>query len=213
MMPQFISFYTGDVYYKKKAEQLRDKCESLNIDIEISEVKNRGSYWKNTLYKPLFIYQKLMEKKRDLIWIDADTDIRVRHDSIFNWKADLYFASHTGELDGIKASPIGFKFNDNSIKFLEEWKKACEAKILSNEIDFDHDVLKYEIIPNFKGIISLEIMKGDLEPKEFTDGSIINNGNSRVSGKFSETPFVLRKNTSRSDSFNSLKKEDFLYGK
>lgn len=212
MTPQLISFYTGDQYYRNKALDLKKRCHSLDIDIEISEVNNLCEYWKNTLHKPIFIYQKMLEKRKDLIWIDVDTEIFSRHDSMFTWESDLYFASHTGELDGIKASPIGFKFNEICLQFLETWKKSCENKISSGDVDFDHDVLKYDILPRFKGKISLQIMRGDLEAKEFTDGSIINNGNSRVHGKAQQTRDVLRKNISRDSVFNSLKKEDFIYG-
>lgn len=212
MTPQLISFYTGDQYYRNKASDLKSKCHSLGIDIEISEVNNLGGYWKNTLHKPVFIYQKMLEKRKDLIWIDVDTEIFSRHDSMFTWTSDLYFASHTGELDGIKASPIGFKFNEICLQFLETWKKSCENKISSGDVDFDHDVLKYDILPQFKGKISLQIMRGDLEAKEFTDGSIINNGNSRVHGKSQQTRDVLRKNITRDSVFNSLKKEDFIHG-
>lgn len=212
MTPQLISFYTGDQYYKNKASELKGKCHSLGIDIEISEVNNLGGYWKNTLHKPIFIYQKMLEKRKDLIWIDVDTEIFSRHDSMFIWESDLYFASHTGELDGIKASPIGFKFNEICLQFLETWKKSCESKISSGDVDFDHDVLKYDILPQFKGKISLQIMSGDLEAKEFTDGSIINNGNSRVHGKSQQIKHVLIKNLTRAHVFNSLKKKDFING-
>jgi len=209
MTPQLISFFTGDSYYSNKALELKNRCSSLGIDIEISEVKNLGEYWKNTLYKPIFIYDKLLEKKRDLIWIDVDTEIFSKHESMFNWTSDIYFASHTGGLDGIKASPIGFKFNESSLKFVKEWKKACESKIHSGDVDFDHDVLKYDILPQFRGFISLEIMSGTLEAKEFTDGRIINNRISRTHGKSQQTRRVLEKNNYRSAIFNSLKKEDF----
>lgn len=212
MTTQLISFYTGDQYYRNKALDLKKRCHSLDIDIEISEVNNLGEYWKNTLYKPIFIHQKMLEKKKDLIWIDVDTEILYKHDSMFVWESDLYFASHTGELDGIKASPIGFKFNEICLEFLEAWKKSCKTKISSGDIDFDHDVLKYEILHQFKEKISLDIIKGELEGRDFTEGKIINNGNSRVHGKSTQTQHVLRKNSTRMSLFNGLRKEDFIYG-
>jgi hypothetical protein len=211
MIPKLISFYTGDPYYASKASELKNRCYSLGIEVEISEVRNQGDYWKNTLYKPVFIYKNLIEKKEDLIWIDVDTEIVSKNSEMFNWTSDLYFASHTGEMDGIKASPIGFRFNDRTLSFVDEWKRCCELKISSGDVDFDHDVLKYDILPQFKGRVSLQIMKGNLEAKEFTNGVIINNGNSRVHGKAQQTRHVLRKNNSRSSLFECLKKEDFIY--
>jgi hypothetical protein len=212
MIPKLISFYTGDPYYATKASELKNRCYSLGIEVEISEIGNQGDYWKNTLYKPVFIYKNLVEKKEDLIWIDVDTEIVSKNIEMFKWTADLYFASHTGEIDGIKASPIGFRFNDRTLKFVEEWKKSCESKISSGDVDFDHDILKYDILPQFKGGISLQIMKGNLEAKEFTNGNVINNGNSRVHGKSQQTRHVLRKNNFRRFPFECLKKEDFIHG-
>ena len=202
--PLLISYYTGDGYYKKCSDDLKDMCDSLSIDIEIEKVKDLGNYWKNTLYKPVYILEKIKEKKRDIIWIDVDTRIKKYPDCFKKWNSDLLFSSHTGDLQGIKASPIGFKYNERCLEFLKNWGNKCKEKIDVLEIDMDHDVLKYETIPFFTKRISIEIMKDNYNFKDFSDGEVIDNGISNSYTKHIEVKTVMDKNKKRSVIFNSL---------
>ena len=61
--PIFISYYTGSGYYKKCSDDLLTSCKNLGIDIIIENVKDSGNYWKNTLYKPSYIFNKMVELK------------------------------------------------------------------------------------------------------------------------------------------------------
>ena len=59
--PLFISYYTKNDYYQECSRNLKSMCDSLGIEIEIAEVRDLGSYWKNTLYKPTYILNKIKE--------------------------------------------------------------------------------------------------------------------------------------------------------
>ena len=146
MNPTLISYYTNDPYYRSCANNLRLSCEKLNIPIIIDNLEGLGSYWKNTLLKPSYILNKLKELKKDLIWIDVDTRINEYPDCFKIWECDILAASHTGDLHGIKASPIGIKYNDRSIDLITKWEKISRSKIESNDVDLDHDILKYELL-------------------------------------------------------------------
>lgn len=207
--PILISYYTGDPYYGLCSDNLKKSCEHLKIPIVIENIQNLGSYWENTLQKPSFILKKIEEFKKDVIWIDVDTKINQYPECFKKWDSDIILASHTGDLHGIKASPIGIKYNESSIKFLSEWKKLCDDCISNSEIDFDHDILKYNLLENFAGKISIDIMKDSLNHVDFTNGKIIDNGISRVPNKSSYMMKVLEKNKKRESNFYRLSLEDF----
>jgi len=211
--PLFISFFTGDPYYKECAISLERDLSQLGIESEIEEKNNLGFYWKNTLQKPEFILNKVMKHQRDLVWIDVDTRIFSYPDKLKSWNSNIILASHTGTLEGIKASPIGIKYNQSSISFLEKWTQVSNERIAKNEIDLDHDLMKYEILPEFIGKISIELIEKDgFNPSDFTDGRVIKNGASRVKGKGREMNMVISKNRRRSHNFNSLGLNDFKHG-
>lgn len=209
MYPPFISFYTGNDYYKEKSETLVNKCKNLGIPFFCEKIEDLGAYWKNTLQKPSFILRKIKEFKSDIVWIDIDTNIIVYDDSMKKWESDILFSSHTGTLEGIKASPLCLKYTDRTIKFLEVWADISDKKIRNSEIDFDHDVMKFEVIPMFSNRIGISLMKGNNEYKDYSDGKIIVNGNSRVRGKGEQTTIVMNRNKSRNFPFSSMSLNDF----
>ena len=175
----------------------------------MEKLKDSGHYWKNTLAKPQFILDKLNELKCDLMWIDADTDLIGYNECMKNWTSDIIAASHTGDLQGIKASPLGVKYNERSLNFFKYFAERCNSKINSNEIDLDHDILKYEILPIFTGKISIEILTCNGSPVDYTDGRYIKNGISRSMNKGNETRIVMSKNETRNREFNLLSIKNF----
>jgi hypothetical protein len=148
--------------------------------------------------------------KSDIIWIDVDTNLLKYPDCFKKWESDILLASHTGELDGIKASPIGIRYNERTISLLSRWTDICNSNIESNNVDLDHDILKYELLPSMKGYVSIEIMNDfGTSPSDFTNGNIIENGISRVNNKAKEMQIVIEKNKFRCDIFNMLNLNDF----
>jgi hypothetical protein len=94
---------------------------------------------------------------------------------------------------------------------MRDLKDLCDQKIRSNDIDLDHDVLKYEILPKFKGRIWIDVMDDTkLKASDFSDGAIINNGISRVRDKSIYMSEVIRKNSKRNSDFQSLLLKDFI---
>jgi hypothetical protein len=70
--------------------------------------------------------------------------------------------------------------------------------------------MKYEILPDFSGKISIEILGCEGSPVDYTDGKYIKNGVSRVLNKGRETMIVMGKNEKRNSFFNSLNLKNFL---
>jgi hypothetical protein len=202
--PVFVSFYAGDRFYRDGAVRLQRRCAALGIPILIERLDGAGEYWTNTLRKPPFILEKARELRTDLFWIDVDTLLNEDHDCFKAVSGDLTFASHTGTLQGIKASPIGVKYNDASLQFLSCWSEVCLARLGRHDVDLDHDILKYEVMPHFCGRVSVRIMTDGVSPRNFTDGRYISNGLSRVHGKSRALQAVMSRNARRAQTFNAL---------
>ena len=207
--PILISYYTGDQYYERCSNNLKKSCDNLGIPIVIENIRSLGSYWKNTLQKPSFILKKMEEFKKDVIWIDVDTKINQYPECFKKWNSDIILATHTGNLHGIKASPIGIKYNEASISFLKEWEKICLDRINNSDVDLDHDILKYNLLGNLIGKITIDIMEDSLNHVDFTNGKIIDNGISRVPNKSEYMMKVLEKNKKRESGFYQLSFSDF----
>ncbi len=208
--PIFVSYHTGDSYYSTCAENLVSSIRSLGAEIIMERSHDTGYYWKNTLKKPGFILSKMEELKRDLIWIDADTNIFGYTDCMKKWESDIMLASHTGDLQGIKASPMCIKYNEKTLQFFKKFTDLCNLKIESNELDLDHDILKYEMLPDYNGKIRLSVLGCDGNPSDYTDGKYIRNGISRGANKGREVHSVTLKNSSRDLKFRMLSLNDFL---
>ena len=207
MRPLFVSFYSGDAYYRRCAAALGARCDALGVPILIEARTDLGGYWRNTLQKPIFLLEKMRALDRDLIWIDADTDLRQDHPEFRALRADVTFASHSGDLSGIKASPIGVARTPAGFAFVEAWAQVCRDRLAADEIDLDHDILKYEILPAFASRLTMRMMGDPARPRAFTDGCVVTNG---LSGRSrAALPAVLRRNRLRADAFAALRIEHF----
>lgn len=71
-MYTLISFYTQNWQYPAKAERLRQACQKLGIDCLIEELPDAGNWTANTRLKSKFVYDKLIELQRPVVWVDAD---------------------------------------------------------------------------------------------------------------------------------------------
>lgn len=207
--PPFISFHTGSPYFISCAERLVGQIRHLGGHIIMDTIPDKGYYWKNTLSKPSFILGKLRELQRDLIWIDADTEFLAYNDCMKSWESDLVGASHTGDLHGIKASPLCIKYNERTLELFRVFSQVSNERISSNNVDLDHDLLKFEILPQFVDKISVDLLQCSGQAVDYTDGRFIRNGISRVMNKGPETRLVMTKNESRNTHFLSLTLENF----
>lgn len=208
--PCFISFYCGDSYYARCAAALQQQCAALGVPILVEAAPDLGCYWRNTLFKAIFIRDRLAAMQRDLIWIDADTTLHEDHVAFQSLSADLTLASHSGDLSGVKASPIGLAYTPRAQALVAAWAQACKARLDQNDVDLDHDLLKYEILPAFAGKLSLRLMGDPARPRQFTEGTTLTNGLSGRSGGAMQ--HVLQRNKQRSAAFAALRLEHFLNG-
>lgn len=145
MQTEVISFYSdidGKTYYSDHAYRLKKQLETLGIPYDIQEKPSLGSYQKNCLSKPAFIYKTLIDKQKPIIWLDIDSDVRKSLNIFdqFEGNTDLAVACSTPKLHAAKASPIYLAFNSKVLEFLQHWNFMAR-QMMSNGQWFDHEAL------------------------------------------------------------------------
>ena len=145
MKTQVISFYSDiddKTYYSDHAKRLKVQLDSLGIPNDIREKPSLGTYQKNCLSKPQFIYTLLVEKQRPIVWLDIDSDVRKSlnvYDQ-FDGNTDIVVACSANKLHTAKASPIYFSFNSKVLDFLQHWM-FMTRQMLDRGQWFDHEAL------------------------------------------------------------------------
>ena len=146
MQIKIVSFYSdvdGGTYYSDHAVRLKKECEELGVPHDIQEKPSEGSYQKNCLSKPKYIYDKMQEIREPFVWLDVDSYLLKKPD-IFDLmvdKFDLGFAMSVQQLSGLKASPIFIGATPNTEIFLENWILNAEKTLEMNKKHFDHEPL------------------------------------------------------------------------
>jgi len=182
--PKLISYYADfdtNKYYEGFAKILIEKFKTFGLDHDVSELESRGDYGVNCLMKPEFILKKITEYKAPLIWMDCDTDFREPFEHFNNITEDIGMATHSGELNGIKASPLYFNYTKGAFRIIREWVVHCRACYDKGITELDHDALKHYVLEALKGSYSTYLLTDNWN--DFVHGRYIFNGNSRVEGK------------------------------
>lgn len=177
----YYSDFTEDRYYEKFANLLKEKFKTFNIPYLIEKKESKGSYMANCLMKPKFILEKLIEAKSPIIWMDCDTNL-IRPFSVFNETIeDIGLATHSGDINGIKASPLFFNYTEGAFLIIREWILHSNWSQYKRIPELDHDALKHWVLPSLTGRVSLKILSDSY--KDYCNGGYIQNGNSVVPGK------------------------------
>ena len=179
MKTKIISFFADNnhsKYYSSKAKILIERCKKFGVSYDIRELESKGSYMLNCLQKPHFIKDMMKFHNCPLIWIDCDTDFRHPFNEFDDIKEDIGFATHSGRLDGIKASPLFFNNNTNFDLIIDSWIQDCEQGLKKNKYELDHDALKSVTLPKLMGKITIKLL--DKNYIDFVNGKYISNGNS-----------------------------------
>ena len=80
----FISYYTSGVYKDVMNNHLLPSLKRWNLQYDIEEVKDFGSWQLNTGFKSKFIKKMLLKHKQNICFLDADATIEQYPDLLFN---------------------------------------------------------------------------------------------------------------------------------
>lgn len=178
MKTKIISFYSDldDKYYSISAKKLIASCTKFNIPFDIVELPSKKSYMLNCLQKPKFIKSMMEKHKSPLIWMDCDTNLILPFDTFDNRPEDIGFATHSGKIDGMKASPIYFNNTEKFNLIIDWWIKACEDGLKLYKTELDHDALKMVVLPRLMNKIKIFLLSENYN--DYCNGKYIKNGNS-----------------------------------
>ena len=91
--PMIVSFYTKKTGYEIQVEELKTTLKRFNLENDVVGIADRGSWHKNTYYKPYFIRQMMNKHRgRSIVYVDADAKIRMNPVLFNNLNCD--FACH-----------------------------------------------------------------------------------------------------------------------
>ena len=161
MKTEIISFYSdidGTTYYSDCAKRLAAQLTALEIPHDIREKPSLGSYQRNCLSKPRFIYSLLEEKKRPIVWLDVDSIVLKLLDAfdIFEGNTDIALACTNINVSmSAKASPIYFAYNEKVFEFLTAWIRLAD-ELDRSEKWFDHEAL-LSIVSTFGSNMELSV--------------------------------------------------------
>ena len=136
----FISYYTPN--YKEEANRLIKSLDKFGLKYIINEIESKGSWQKNTQYKPEFIEKKLRFYNMPVIWVDADAEI-VQYPAVFgSLNCDIAYVMFNGEL---LTGTLYLQPTERVFELLRLWRE----EVSRNDRFSEQKVLRI-ILKNFK---------------------------------------------------------------
>ena len=201
----FVSFISDPIdsdFYSSKIEGLVKKLDEFGYDYLIRQYPRDRNYHQNCCFKPSFIRSVIEEFDKNIVWIDADTNLK-KELKLFSGEDeefDLGLVSHNGSIDGFFASPLLLKNTKSTRELIESWDDHCTEKIKSGECELDHDALKHEVIGKHRKSLKIRLFDN-----QYNQGDVLENVNSRVPLKNQVHIYMNRINAKR--PFNYTNKD------
>ena len=152
-LPQIHAFITKDTPYEEVLNTyLIPSCKRLNLSYTITYVKNTGNWLKNVALKPKVILDILNASVNDVIFLDADSEIKSYPTLLYNmpkWADLAYYSldwgSWYGHTPGKKEVLSGTLFLKNTPMVRNMVKNWAETALISNK--WEQKVLEDLILP------------------------------------------------------------------
>ncbi len=190
----YYADYKPERPYYKAAIKLGNKLKRWRIPHQIEEVFDQGGYRKNTLFKPSFIYNKLLNTKLNIIWIDCDTNPpspKLIY-SFAKTKKPFVAISSSLTLDEMQGGLLKFSYCGVGIKIVNSWYLHCKYASDNDIDDLDHDALKHAILPRFLDNNILTFLKAKNKQVGFGFSSNLDNNVVLEQKKTSNLDYQLR---------------------
>lgn len=131
-----ISYGTTEpVRYVKAAERLRKNVSVCGLKSDIEVISSKGSRKENTLMKPGFILNKMLEYKDEtLVWLDVDSSLRNGRFSLEGNYDIGYIRSNRPGKASILGSTLVVKPTIKARDFIWKWFSLC----CEDRKDHDH---------------------------------------------------------------------------
>lgn len=141
-----ISYYTDNWNYPKKANELKQNCESLKLDYRIEKLDDTGSWINNTRLKSKFVHENLEEIQRPVLWIDADSTL---YRTPFSISSRADFAAVRADRNKTKTFYAGTLYFDYTRRGRDFARRWAECNIDGS----DHMALEHVWQEGFEGLV------------------------------------------------------------
>lgn len=130
-----VSGFTPNPIYEEKAFKLASTLNDFNLNYEIVQMEERGSWIKNCQQKAEVILDALNRYKKPVVWLDADAEVK-QNPSLFNTLAedicDIAYYAMPRPNRHLASGTLFFGNTSNARAILEHWIYACS---ISQEYD------------------------------------------------------------------------------
>lgn len=151
--PIIVSYYTKRSCYEKEAKELADSLKNLQLDYEIDEIDDLGTWNKNCCHKPEFLYEKLIKYQRPIVWIDSDSRILKKPSLFYSATFDLALrirpSFETNDSNKISSGTLYFAYTPLVLEFLRDWQAECLHQNQKTIEVSDQDCLKTTLFKYF----------------------------------------------------------------
>lgn len=96
--PLIVSYHTSDRVYSKCAVRLERSLDKYELDYVIEMRRPVGNWNENAAYKSIFILNQLNRYGRDIVWLDADSEVLEYPEEFGKIDADMASLRWPGEL-------------------------------------------------------------------------------------------------------------------
>lgn len=132
--PLVVSYYTKDTLYQLEVQNLIASCEMWGLEHHVEPIDSLGSWERNCAFKPLFLYQKLEQFQRPLLWLDADAVFLQKPEMLAQFAADIatrinpdYGADHPSK---VITGSLYINNTEAAKRVLKVWAKGCIDALL-----------------------------------------------------------------------------------
>ena len=162
---KYVSFYAdidGDDYYSHHAQRISRELDNFGLEHYIVNKGSGGNYQGNCLSKPDFMVEMFDRLREPFVWLDIDT-FMLKYpsgfDELLEMPVDIGFASSSGTMAGMKASPVFVNNTPAAYDFLKSWKWYANANAEADKPYFDHELL-FKLIPRTEGKLEIGYLHG-----------------------------------------------------
>lgn len=136
----FISYYTTGVYEQVMNQYLLPSLQKWKLKYDVAEVRDLGSWQKNTGFKSKYIRAMLLEYKEDVCFLDADATIEDYPEMLFHIPDDFDIAIHLLDWQlfwrnkpdqdqrELLSGTMVVKYNERTLKLLDKWIQQVEIQ-------------------------------------------------------------------------------------
>jgi hypothetical protein len=163
MTPLVISFYTKNTLYQLDIQNFLASCEQWGIEAHIEGIAPQASWELNCAYKPYFIYEKLREFQRPLLWVDADAVFHQKLEPCDLFSADLAVYIDPDlppdHLSKVRSGTLFVNSTPQGIELVRRWAEECHQLMRSQKLFWDQVALRNVVLEskNFADIRPLPL--------------------------------------------------------